>query len=252
MIHEPTPAQRRQLQQIPAGRLALVQFLAVADPAAFAAYLPAAGRAVAGAGGRNSHAVHIDQVLAGGEMPYEAITVDAFPSGAAALQAFDALQVQRQAALAEVYALLVRPLAVLPRIARRLGFLGPLLSRLLGTTGERALTGFAQKANPQTGPVPATLADLRRHDPLAPFYMMNLNRYYDHARYANGRGGERRKGLQSLFGCASCPTCSASAAIPTSSGTSSACLSATNAARCTMPGMILPWSTTPPGATSCV
>jgi hypothetical protein len=48
------------------------------------------------------------------------------------------------------------------------------------------MTDFAEVANPQTGPVPETVAEMRTHDQATPFYMMNLNKYYPQAGYASG------------------------------------------------------------------
>jgi len=182
---EPTEKQRSALAELQ-GTLALAQFLVIKDKDAFGDYRSASKRAVQETGGRRAHGVRVDQVLAGGEMPYQAITVDLFPSGEAARSAFEAVRDERQAALADVYALAVRPRTGPPRIAKALGFLAPLLSRTLGTRSEKELTGFAVLANPETGPVPETVAVLREHDQTTPFYVMNLNKYYPMANYESG------------------------------------------------------------------
>jgi len=182
---EPTDQQRLSIQNV-TGPTALVQFLAAKDQAAFEQYRSVSERAVQKAGGQRNHDVHIDQVLAGGELLYQAITVDLFPSGQAALNAFDKVSAERQAAFSEIYALLVRPRAALPRIGKFLGFLAPLLSRWLGTNEEKEMVGFAEHANPETGPIPETVEVMRKHDQSTPFFMMNLNKYYDKARYKNG------------------------------------------------------------------
>jgi len=182
---EPTSKQRAAFNKC-IGRLALVQFLAIKDQDAFDHYLSASERA-AKVSGQRTHSVHIDQVLAGGDMHYQAITVDIFPCNETALGAFDRVRVERQAALSELYALAVRPAAGPPRIAKALGFLAPILSRMLGTASEREMTGFAELANPEKGPVPETVATLKEHDQTTPFYMMNLNKYYPRAQYKNGK-----------------------------------------------------------------
>ena len=182
---EPTIQQRSAFKDIQ-GTFALVQFLAIKDPGAFDHYRSASERTVQKAGGQRTHCVHIDQVLAGGEMGYQAITVDLFPSHEAALKAFDAASAERQAALSNIYALVIRPARLLPRIARVLGFLAPLLIRMLGTASEREITGFAELTNLDNGPVPETIAVLKEHDQTTPFYMMNLNKYYPSAQYNNG------------------------------------------------------------------
>ena len=89
--------------------------------------------------------------------------------------------------LSDVYALAVRLAGMLPRIVKALGFLAPLLSRMLGTSSETEITGFAEFANPKKGPVPETIAVLKEHNQSTPFYMMNLNKYYLKARYKNGK-----------------------------------------------------------------
>ena len=188
MTIEPTLEQRKQFQNLPRGQLALVQFVSLNDISTFMQYNLASERTVEAQAGHRTHSVYIDQYLAGGQMHYQAITVDLFPSSEAALIAFDAVSTKRQATLKDIYSLAVRPVARLTRIVKGFRFLAPLLSRMLGTASEKEMTGFAELANPEKGPVPVTLADLREHDQTTPFYMMNLNKYYPEARYKNGRG----------------------------------------------------------------
>lgn len=182
---EPTGEQRSALSEL-LGTVALAQFQVVKDEGAYRSYRCTSRRVVQDSGGRRAQDVHVDQVLAGRDMPYQAITVDLFPSGEAACSAFEPVGAERQAALIDVYALVVRPRNGPPRIARSLGFLAPLLSRVLGYRAEREMTGFAELANPETGPVPETVAVLREHDQTTPFYMMNLNKYYRMASYESG------------------------------------------------------------------
>lgn len=186
MLLEPTHEQRARLQNLPQGQIALVQFLVRQDQTAFEQYLLASERAVKAQGGQRTHGVHIDQVLAGGDMPYQAITVDVFPSSEAALTTFDATSAERQTALSDAYALLVRPSARPLRIVKALGFLAPLFSRMLGTTSEREISESGEFFDPEKGPVPETIAVLKAHDQTTPFYMMNLNKYYAKARYKSG------------------------------------------------------------------
>ena len=185
MALEPTSQQLSQLQNLPPGELALAQFLAVKDPESFVHYRSASARAVENAGGQRTHDVHIDQFLAGGDMHYSALTVDVFPTPKIALNAFDALNAERRAALADIYALIVRPNPQLPRIAKALRFLAPLLRQMLRTTSEKEIPQFCKVANPQTGPIPETIAVMRQQDQTTPFYMMNLNKYYPTAQYKN-------------------------------------------------------------------
>ncbi len=193
MTLEPTHEQRAWLQRLEPGTLALVQFLAIRDQSAFEQYRSTSERAVNTQGGQRTHGVHIDQYLAGGDMHYRAITVDLFPSQASALTTFDAASTERQAALSDVYALLVRPSDRIPRIVKTLGFLAPLFSRVLGTTSESEMPESSEFFNPEKSPVPETIAVLKAHDQSRPFYMMNLNKYYPKARYESGAdiSGER-------------------------------------------------------------
>jgi uncharacterized protein (DUF1330 family) len=189
---EPTNQHWAVLDQIQ-GTLALVQFLAIKDQVSFEHYRSISERSVGEAGGQRTHCVRIDQVLAGGEMHYQVIIVDLFPSNEAARSAFEVARAERQATLLDTYALVVRPSSMLPRIAKALRFLAPLLSRMLGTSSEREITGFAELADPEKDPVPETIAVLKEHDQTTPFYMMNLNKYYSIARYKNEQNisGER-------------------------------------------------------------
>ena len=185
---EPSEKQRFALNDIQ-GPLALVQFLVIKDQDVFDHYRSTSKRAVQKSSGQRSHCVSVDQILAGGEMPYKAITVDIFPNHETAIMAFDAVSLERQAALADIYALVVRPVGMLPRITKALGFLAPILSRLLGTRSEREMTGFAEHANTETDPVPETIVVLKEHDQTTTFYMMNLIKFYSVARYEDGEGG---------------------------------------------------------------
>jgi hypothetical protein len=187
MTLEPSPEQRQRFQNIPRGPLALVRFLAIKDKDAFAGYRQASEGAVEAEGGVRTHDVCIDQYLAGGEIPFRAITVDRLPNKESALAVFEAVGAERQEALSQVYALAVRPKDGLSRVVKTFGFLSPILSRVLGTNRESAMTGSGEIANPKTGPIPETVAEMRSHDQTTPFYMMNLNRYYSQAEYA-GRG----------------------------------------------------------------
>jgi hypothetical protein len=164
----------------------MVQFLSVKDETSFGQYLLASERTVKAHGGQRTHGVHIDQYLAGGELHYEALTVDQFPSKESALLAFEETCSERQAALSDIYALAVRPVTRLPRMVKALRFFAPLLSRILRTSSEREMTGFTELANPEKGPIPETIAMLKEHDQTTPFYMMNLNKYYPRAPYASG------------------------------------------------------------------
>ncbi len=187
---EPTPEQRRILESS-TGATTLAQFLSVREQAAFDQYRAVSEAAVRENGGHRAFGVHIDQVLAGGEMPFQELVVDMFPSGEAALIAFDAAKETRATAVVESYILAVSPAGGPLGLVRRLRFLAPLLRPILGTDSEKERPELKGKLNPATGPVPETTEVLRRHDQTTPFYMMNLNRYYASAQY---EGGQARKG----------------------------------------------------------
>jgi uncharacterized protein (DUF1330 family) len=169
------------------GAAALAQFLSVQEQEAFKRYRAASETVVREKGGHRAYGVHIDQVLAGGEMPFQELVVDVFPSAEAALSAFDAVQEARTAAIAEAYILAVTPTSRPVRMIRCLRFLAPLLRLILKTTSEQERPDLEGKLNPATGPVPETIEVLRKHDQVTPFYMMNLNRYYARAQYEGGQ-----------------------------------------------------------------
>jgi hypothetical protein len=187
---EPTTEQRRILESS-TGATILVQFLSVQKQVAFDQYRAASEAAVRENGGHRAYGVHIDQVLAGGEMPFQELMVDMFPSGETALIAFDAAKETRAAAVAESYILAVNRAGGPLGLVRRLRFLSPLLRPILGTNSEREQQEFKGKLNPDTGPVPETIEVLREHDQTAPFYMMNPNRYFASAQYEGGQVGKR-------------------------------------------------------------
>jgi len=170
------------------GAITLAQFLAVQDQEAFKRYQAVSEAVVREKGGHRAFGVHVDQVLAGGELPFQELAVDVFPSGEKALNAFDAVREEHAAAIAEAYILAVTPTGGPVRMIRHLRFLSPLLRLVLGTSSEKERPEFRDKANPTTGPVPETIEVLRKHDQATPFYMMNLNRYYPRAQYEGGKG----------------------------------------------------------------
>ena len=113
MAIEPTREQRTRFQNLPQGQLALVQFLSIKDQAAFLQYHQTSEREIKAQRGQRTHQVQVDQILAGGDMPFQVITVDRFPSREAAMRAFEATAVERQAVFSQIYCLAVRPAAEL-------------------------------------------------------------------------------------------------------------------------------------------
>ena len=183
MTLEPTLDQRMQFQNLPPGPLALVQFLSIKDQTSLQQYRRNSETAVKTRRGQLRLDLKIDQILAAGELPFQAITIDRFPSQESALLSFVALSRVRQETLDQIYTPAVKPADGLPRVVKALGFLAPILSRVVGTHSEKAIPNFENVANPLTGPVPDTVAEMRKHDQHTPFYMMNLNKYYHQAKY---------------------------------------------------------------------
>jgi hypothetical protein len=186
MTMEPTLEQRTRFQNLLHGQLALVQFHSIKNYDAYTQLRLASERRVKAQGGQRTHDVQVDQILAGGEMSFQAITVDRFSSPGAAVAVFDAVSPERQAALSDLYAIVVKPNDSIPRLVKSLGFLSSLLSHIMGTTSEKEMIGFREVVNSETSPVPKTVDEMRQHDQSTPFYMMNLNKYYPTAQYKNG------------------------------------------------------------------
>jgi hypothetical protein len=196
---ELTNAHRNDLSQM-RDQVAIVQFLTIRDETEFEGYMAASATAVSRLGGHRRHQCRIDQVLAGGSMPYDAILVDLFPAGDSALKAFDASAEGRAAAATNAYILAVKPAtSIALNMVRRLGFLAPIVSRLVGTTFESPLPETGNW-NPNTMPVPETIALFRQDDQSSPFYMMNLNKYYAKARYADSSGEDTGEEAYARYG----------------------------------------------------
>ena len=105
---EPTLEQRTRFQNLPHGQLALVQFHSIKNYDAYTQLRLASERAVKAQGGQRTHDVQVDQILAGGEMSFQDINVDRYPSKDAAMAAFNAVYAERRAALSGIYALVVQ------------------------------------------------------------------------------------------------------------------------------------------------
>ncbi len=179
---EPASIQRDKMLSFGKTHLILAQFLVVKDPAVLGDYLSLSKKITVEQGGRNLFQGKINQVLAGGELPYQVLTVDSFPSSLALLVAHENLRAARQAALAELYALIIKPTAWIPPLVKGLRITAPTLSRWLDTSSEKVLDGFAEQANPDIEPVPETIHRLKEQVPQDAFYMMNLNKHYSRKR----------------------------------------------------------------------
>jgi len=128
---EPTSEQMSQLDNLPSGKHALVNFMAYPDQDIFDSFRSATRHKVIEYQGIRTHEVHIDQILARGETPYRAITEDLFSGIVPLVNVFTAVHDERQASLSDLYTVKVRPTKKPSRITKYLGFLTHLLSRLL-------------------------------------------------------------------------------------------------------------------------
>jgi len=177
MAIEPTSIQRDRMLSFGKSKLTLIQFLTFKYPEDFNNYLAQTKQSAIKEGGSRIHQLIIDQVLAGGEMPYQYLTVDNYPSSLALLQAHEATRDIRQKTLIESYAILVKPNPLFKKVAKGLGFLSPFLTNLLNTGEIKEITDYSDIADPETGPYPETVQELKLADQDHPFYMMNLDQF---------------------------------------------------------------------------
>ena len=188
MAIEPTSVQRDHMLSFEKSKLTLVQFLTFKDIEFSQDYLTQTELSVIKEGGSRNHQLIIDQVLAGGEMPYQYLTVDNFPSSLSLLQAHENTREIRQNTLLESYAILVKPNPVIKKVAKGLGFLTSLLTSWLKTEDIKEVSGFADFADPETGPYPESVHVFKLADQDCPFYMMNLDQFSP--RNKQGTGGK--------------------------------------------------------------
>ncbi len=188
MAIEPTSIQRDRMLSFEKSKLTLVQFLTFKDLAFSLDYLNQSEQSVIKEGGSRAHQLIIDQVLAGGEMPYQYLIIDNFPSSLALLQAHENTREVRQKTLLESYAILVKLNPVIMRVAKGLEFLSPLLTSWLKTAQVREIPDFSDFADPETGPYPESVQELKLADQDRPFYMMNLDQFSP--RNKQGTGGK--------------------------------------------------------------
>jgi hypothetical protein len=177
MAIEPTSVQRDRMLAQGKTKLALVQFLVFNDPAFYRDYLEITHQSVRAEGGERAHQLKIDQLLTGGELAYQYLIVDSFPSSQALLQAHENTREIRQEALIETYAIIVKPNPAMKRIVKGLGFLTRLLEKWLGTSKIREIKGLSDRLDPETDPDLEKVAEFRDGNLDRPFYMMNLNQF---------------------------------------------------------------------------
>jgi hypothetical protein len=199
MALEPTSVQRDRMLAFGKSKLSLVQFLVAENPQAIKDYLFQSQGIVQAEKGTRCHQLKIDLTLTKGDMPYQYITVDNFPSSQALLMAHENSREVRLSTLREVYGFLIRPNPVIKKFAKGLGFMAPLLTNLLGSKTIKLDRDFGYEADPETDPVPEKVKGYSPENPDQPFFMMNLNRFSPQTkRGEDGKSAYNQYSLQIL------------------------------------------------------
>ena len=180
MALEPSSIQRDKMLARGKTKLILVQFLVMQDMGSVQDYLSVTNQVVEQEGGTRKHQLKIDQVITIGEMPYQYLTVDRFPSSQSLLLAHENTRKIRQDSINEVYALIVQPNPAVKKVAKGFGFMSSLLTKLLGTAevkGIEQIEEGSDSLDPDTDPDASKVKDFRTRNLDEPFYMMNLNQF---------------------------------------------------------------------------
>ena len=191
MALEPSSIQRDRMLAKGKTKLTLVQFLVMKDIKAAQEYLKITNQTVLKEGGTRDHQLWIDQLVTGGEMPYQYLTVDSFPSSQALLLAHEISREIRQESLSDIYALIVQPNPAVKKITKRMRFMSSILTRWLGTAeirGIEQLEDNSDKLDPDTDPNPEKVMGFSSEKLTEPFFMMNLNQFSPSPR--RGEGGK--------------------------------------------------------------
>jgi len=189
MAIEPTSVQRDRMLAQGKTKLTLVQFLVEKDSSTIGDYLTQTQRATEAEGGTRDHQHKIDQLLTGGDMPYQYLTVDSYRSSQVLLQAHEKTREIRTAALKDIYGIIVKPNLVIRKVVKGLGFLAPHLTRLLGTSEVKNIRVFSDQLDPETDPDPGAVREFAAGDMDPPLYMMNLNQFTPQdKRRSSGKG----------------------------------------------------------------
>jgi len=191
MALEPTSIQRDKMLSQGKNKLTLVQFLVAQDPVAAQEYLGETSLAVAGEGGTREHQLQIDQLITNGEMPFQYLTVDNFPSSQALLLAHENTRGIRLESLTEIHALVIQPNPAVKKVTRGTGFLSSLLTKWLGTAEIKSIEQIedhSDKLDLETDPDPGKVMEFSSKKLEKPFYMMNLNQFSPSPR--RGEGGK--------------------------------------------------------------
>lgn len=180
MALEPSSIQRDRMLAHGKTKLTLVQFIIMKDLKPAQAYFSATNEAVNKEGGTREHQLRIDQVITSGELPFQYLTVDNFPSSQALLLAHEHTREIRQEHLTEAYALIVKPTPVVKKLVKILGFMSPFLTKLLRTAEAKGINHLGELddyLDPETDPDAGKVAEFASERLDEPFYMMNLNQY---------------------------------------------------------------------------
>lgn len=197
MALEPTSVQRDRLLSRGKTKLVLVQFLVAKNPGNIKEYLSLSQQAVHNEGGHRDHQLRIDQILVGGEHPYQYLTVDSFPSSQALLLAHEGSREVRQDTLQEIYGIYLKPKSTINKIVKAAGKLAPTLSRWLDTREVKEFPKEFDMLDPNTDPNLEAVQEFSSRDQEHPFYMMNLNQFapQQDKRYLTGEAAYKRYSL---------------------------------------------------------
>ena len=177
MALEPNSVQRDRMLSHEKTKLTLVQFLVGKDPAGFNEYFIQTRQAVLNEGGSRKHQLIIDQTLTGGELPYQFLTVDSFPSSQALLLAHENSRGIRDAALQETYSIYLKTASILKKVIKGAGLFSPTLAGWLGTRQIKEIPDHSKELDPETAPGLEAVREFSDRDRDQPFYMMNLNQF---------------------------------------------------------------------------
>ena len=197
MALEPNSVQRDRMLSHGKTRLTLVQFLVGKVPSRIPEYLSQTQQIVTGEKGKREHQLKIDQILTGGQHPYQYLIVDSFPSSQALLLAHEISREIRQAALQEIYGIYLKPNSTINKAVKAAGRLAPTLARWLNTLEAKHFPRESDELDPETDPALGAIREFSARDRDQPFYMMNLNQFapQEDRRYLAGKAAYKRYSL---------------------------------------------------------
>ena len=177
MALEPNSVQRDHMLSHERTKLTLVQFLVGKDPAGVEEYFTHTRQAVLNEGGGREHQLIIDQTLTGGELPFQFLTVDSFPSSQALLLAHENTREIRDATLQETYSIYIKTSSIVKKVVKGAGLFSPTLAGLLGTRQIKEIQDHSEELDPETDPGLEAVREFANRDRDQPFYLMNLNQF---------------------------------------------------------------------------